>query len=249
MKIKRAILLSVILVLSACTAKPSQSTPVKKWSTRTPDPNATVANTPLPLGTPTITLTPEPGVPSFFKGLAPSADQFSPVQRTDLLRILIYLRTQPSLIASTAPAAKPAKIVEGGSGNSWFTVTCASNGQLGCAVAASVRINDDQGNPIYLLIWEVKNGDGTSGFIVNDILQITGRQADWFKEFQANPGKIQTLSFVVANSEKYANQNTFTTSVLKQQGYREAIQKWIDTGNVPSEMDSFILPNGWSKNK
>lgn len=193
----------------------------------------------------TLTETPVPTemAPNFYHGLAPTLEQFTLVDRADIPDIIDYLASQPSLLP---PASKAIELSTIGppsrSGESHFSILCNYRGEINCVPAASIQIAE-QGIDPHIIIFELRNKDGSRGYIplyMYDSYQyyyIFGYQRLVANPFGSYDKMIQT-GLTADAMTRYA----YTVFLFQQPGYLEAVQQWIDTGNVPEALKYMIVP-------
>ena len=238
----------VLTLLYGCvSAKPSStivptSAPAQ-ISTDTP------AVSPLPLATSTDTETPTAqasptlAVPYFYSGLAPSLDLFSPVNKADIPSIIGQLAALPSLLDNGSGAVDVARIAhDPATGEAVFSIACNYGIKINCIPAASIKIAD-QGIDAYVLIWEIRNKDGSRGYFAEYIYDPVQQTRDYdFNQLVVNPRGSQTIMFHTSLSKPTTALYPYSVSLTQQPGYQEAVQAWIDTGIVPTAFRQLILP-------
>jgi hypothetical protein len=238
--------LVIIFLLAGCAPRTVTAIPIAATATAVNSPTPTLTFIPTstftPSPSPTIELSPTPTIPEFYRGLAPTLGKFSLVEKADIPSIIDYLRSQPSLLTQDSPAPPISQIVHSKSGEAHFSVSCNFGGIINCAPAASIQIAE-QGLDVHIIIWEIRNSDGSRGHIVKymyDSLQYNPIYG--FERLVADPlGSYDMLIHAVVPTESQGSYPC-TTFLLQQSGFPEAIQQWIDTRIIPEAFKDMILP-------
>lgn len=200
--------------------------------------------TPTPTETPppTDTLAPTEAIPNFYHGLAPTLEQFTKVNRSDIRTIIDYLASQQSLLAPGSKAIEISQILRSSSGEAHFAIACNLNGAVNCAPAASIQISE-QGIDPHIIIWEVRNKDGSRGYISQYIYDsFQHSYTNWYEYLVTNPLDSGVRSFHVGITSDTQTRYAYTVTLFQQPGFLEAVQQWIDTGNIPEVFKDLILP-------
>jgi hypothetical protein len=237
-------LIIVFLLLAACQAVPSGDLTATAASIASPTPAATT----IPTSSPTATSSPTPEEPAtppfpgFYPGLAPTLDQFPLVDKADIPDFIEFLSAQDSLLDpdSLAPAILP--VVHNASGEAYFTIECNSGGLINCAPAASFQIAD-QGLDVHIILWEIRNKDGSRGYLANyfyDSVQYADQNA--YQRLVALPLISRDYIVITGVAGQYQAAFPYVMSLFQQDGYMQVIQEWINTGNIPQAMENMIMP-------
>ena len=162
---------------------------------------------------------------------------------SDIPAILDYLASQPSLLPPGSKAIEISQISHNSSsGESHFAILCNYGGEINCVPAASVQIAE-QGIDPHIIIWEVRNKDGSRGYF--PLYMYDSYQDHYifgYQDLVANPfgsfDKMIQTGLTADAMTRYA----YTVFLFQQPGYIEAVQQWIDTGIVPEAFKYMILP-------
>ncbi len=208
-------------------------------ATDTPFPTATATET----DTPTPEASPMPAVPYFFPGLASNLELFSPENKADIPTIINYLASRPSLLDAGSSPVGIARIVhDPATGAGAFSVDCNSGNKINCIPAASIKIQD-QGIDPYILIWEIRNKDGSRGYFAAYIYDSFQQHWDYgYNQLVTNPRGSASIMFHTSLSNSTKPLYPYDVSLTQQPGYLEAVQEWINTGIVPAALKNLILP-------
>jgi hypothetical protein len=209
----------------------------------TPSPFIVPTETPVPTDTlvPTETPVPTEAIPNFYHGAAPTLEQFPVVDKSDIPAIIDYLRSQPSVLTPDSPAPKLVHMLKSPTGQGYFTGWCNADGLINCAPAASIQIKD-QGIDPHILIWEIRNTDGSRGYLVDyytDSYQFVMKKT--YKGLVDHPGSTFYMQVNTGFETGLQHLYPYAMSLFQQPGYVEALQQWIDTGNIPEALEHLIV--------
>jgi hypothetical protein len=180
---------------------------------------------------------PTEAIPNFYPGIAPTLEQFTEIGSTaDISKIIAYLRSQQSLLTEGSEPINTG-IAQGND----VGVECNLHGDINCAVAASVKVMD-QGQWRWLSIIELRNEDGSRGYLtgyIYDGVEQTGTKA--YERMVANPSGWFIL-LVVRDIEPpddvrlpYMKYNT------QRPGVSEWIEEMLQTQTVPPALEDQII--------
>ena len=191
---------------------------------------------------------PPPPEPKIAFAPPPSLEQFPWGEKTKLLDYIAWLRTQPSHLTpgSTEPSVSET-VSNTFTGAAHVGIGCNENGIINCAPVAFLQFKD-QGLDIHVIIWEIRNRDGSRGYLVNyfqDPQQVHGEQ--YYLDILAEPNGRHGLT--ISMGVPYAAQaiQTYKTSLITQ-AYKDFIAEWRSSGNIPIYRDVngneiiFIVP-------
>ena len=180
---------------------------------------------------------------TFFKGFAPTLEQFIQIDKSDIPIIIDYFRSQPPLVSPDAPPVVPGPRPRNAVGtfNLWVT-------DMGsCVGVASIKIQYAPGFEPYIVIWQAKMKNGAPGYLLgwiydvfeNNSLTRGGYYGDGTYAPMYTPSGA--LVFVTGGDKKWKDVLPNTFSLFNQPGYLEAIDKFISTGIIPPELENIIL--------
>ena len=182
---------------------------------------------------------------TFFKGFAPTLEQFVQIDKSDISIIIDYFRSQPPLVSPDAPAVIPGPRditpnARDGTFNLWVLDVDS------CVGVASIKIQYAPGFEPYIVIWQAKMKNGAPGYLLGwiyDVLEnnsiTTGYLGDGNYASTYTPSG--RLVFVATSAEQWRDRYPNVFSVFNQPGYLEAIDKFIATGIIPPELETIIL--------
>ena len=190
---------------------------------------------------------PPPPEPKIAFAPPPSLEQFPWGEKTKLLDYIAWLHTQPSHLTpgSTEPYVSET-VSNTNTGEAHIEVRCNENGIINCALAAFLQFKD-QGLDIHVVIWEIRNRDGSSGYLVYYIDSQQKHGDLYYSKILA--GIAGRNGFGITMGEPYAVQaiQTYSTSLITQE-FKGFIADWRNTGNIPIYKDVngneiiFIVP-------
>lgn len=233
------------MIISGCgtgqlfepTVRPTASFTLSGPETPTPTETPTPSETPPP----TDTLAPTEAIPNFYPGLAPTLEQFTLVDKADIPGIIVYLRSQPSLVSPDASAVEVPQRLSSPNGSGHFVVGCSEGS---CVVAASIQIQDRGCQP-HIVIWEVKTQNGGSGYLLGMISYPPEWNNTSYNTVADESGKAGILIFTTGVGKPYQDKYPYVTYLVQQPGFWNAIDTWHTTGIIPPELETMIILETW----
>jgi hypothetical protein len=184
---------------------------------------------------------PTPALPDFTEGLAPTLDQFTKVSKNEFPVIMDYLASQTSFLTLGSPAPYITQVFHPRSGEDYFLVECNTAGIVNCAPAASVQIQE-QGLDIHIIIWEIRNRDGSSGYVSQYIYDsFQRRDTGVYTGLLSDPFGYYVLIIHTSQSNDMPGKNTYALDLSDQPGFQDAVKKWIASSMVPEEFQNGLI--------
>jgi hypothetical protein len=197
-------------------------------------PTATV-EPPTPTLEPTATAT--PAAPEYYHGLAPTLDGFTEIESVDdISKIIADLRSQPSLLTD---GSEP--IHTSVAQNNSVAFSCNGSGEINCAVAASVKVKD-QGLWRWLYIIELRNSDGTRGYLTGYGYDgVERRGTEGYKRMIASPTGPIIYAILREITPPFDKQYPYEAFNTQKPGIQELIEKFLQSQIVPPGLEDQIV--------
>jgi len=178
--------------------------------------------------------TPTEAIPNFYPGLAPTLEQFTEIGSTaDISKIIARLRSQPSLLTEGSDPIWTS-VAQGNS----VAVGCNANYDkiINCAVAASVKVFD-QGQWRWLYIVELRNSDGSRGYLTGYIYDPVDQNGTKpYERMVANP--TEPFVFLIRRDIVFHPYEEYNKH---RPGVSELIEQLLQTQTVPPALEDQIV--------
>jgi hypothetical protein len=180
-------------------------------------------------------------VPDYYPGVAPSLEAFPEIKITDIPTIISDLRSKPSLLAD-ADNPVPIEVFQGAR---FIGVTCNAD-VVNCEVAASAKVIDE-GQWRYLAFIEVRNVDGSRGYLTTFIYDGIEKSTPKLFQFLLNdphPMGAFCLRQGLGDPKHQAEleqKYPYSNHLLHQPDYQELLSEVLETGTIPAQLESTII--------
>ena len=194
------------------------------------------------LTAPTETPVPTEVVDSRFFEMPKTLQEFPSGTKADIPNVLAKLRAGSSHLTAGSEAPYIAPMVSSPSGEAHVSIECNANGQINCAPVAFMQFQE-QGLDIHIIFWEIRNSDGSQGFLVAytyDSQQYNGPFG--YPRLVANPTGQSYLDIRTGVATKFHARRSYDLSLLAQPGFIEEIESFISTGNISNGLTNMIVP-------
>jgi hypothetical protein len=163
--------------------------------------------------------------------------------REDAFALMDYLDVHPELSHLTPGSEAPliSSQLTNPSGEGHFVINCNANGTVNCAPEAFMQFNE-QGIDVHVIIWGIRNGDGTTGYFAQYIYD--SFQFGYINDYNrliADPFGYHDIMIHVGLTDDAQKRYPYTVFLFQQPGYNAAIQWLIDNKIVPEAFRNLIL--------
>lgn len=181
-----------------------------------------------------------PKPPDVHYGEPSGANDFPVIDGASIPTLIAYVRSQPSLLPENSSEAVwtgriPEEIYQEG-----INLQCKLDDN--CAVVASFQ-TQEAGENYYHLLWEIRNSDGTSGFLVtrfakasdgSRLFENTMKAFTTFRDMRRRIGIITGYRNPAAAGQWYDN-------LVNQPELQPLVDQWVETGIMPKELERLIV--------